>query len=89
MTEIQIVKIIGVILLFLAAVEILHLLALLISRFSTTRLLFFILVLGLNLLAGYGIWIMTFRTSWPSLLPFVYLLISTVIYIINIRTKKK
>ena len=89
MTEIQIVNIIGVILLLLAATEILHLLILLVKRFSLTRLLFSALVLGLNLLAGYGIWIMTFRTSWPSLIPFFYLLISTVIYIIIIRRNKK
>ena len=89
MTEIQIVNIIGVILLLLAATEILHLLILLVKRFSLTRLLFSALVLGLNLLAGSGIWIMTFRTSWPSLIPFFYLLISTVIYIIIIRRNKK
>ena len=88
MTEIQIVKIIGVVLLLVAVFEIVHLLFLLSKRFSIIRLLLFVVVFGLNVLAGYGIWMMSFRITWPSILPFLYLLISTLIYIGVFRKSK-
>ena len=89
MTETQIVHIVGILLLLVAGGEILHLLVLLRKRFSIMRLIVFVLILTLNLIAGYGIWIMSFKTAWPSVLPFLLLAISTIIYLSTVLNRKK
>jgi len=89
MTETEIVHIVGIILLIVAGGEIVHLLVRLRKRFSIIGLIVFVLILTLNFIASYGIWIMSLKTAWPSILPFLLLGVSTIIYLLRIFSKKK
>ena len=89
MTETQILHIIAICLIVIAILEILHFIAHLCMRFSLRNLFILIIVLCLNFVAIYGIYVTSFKNSWPSLLPFLLLVVSSIIYLSYLSVCKR